>query len=194
MKKALWFNLFLILIIIIFGGLLSLSFLNPKDRGTEAIIPGPIVIEKTVYPEPQIEYRDRIIEELQLNVDVLRELLAKAKNTPPKEVIKIIEVPIVPRWFKSEEELKTWLSKYPIWGGLDCDDLQEMLMFDAFKDGFIITPIPVFYGKVFDEPVLNVGISGVIDFGAWSWIDNSLYYVDLRLKLPHYRKITVTRD
>ena len=44
-----WFSVLLILIIIIFGGLLSLSFLNPKDKGAEAIIPEPIVIEKIVY-------------------------------------------------------------------------------------------------------------------------------------------------
>ena len=147
-----------------------------EKKWQEATLPPePIVKEKIVYPEPIIEYRDKVIEK-------------------PIYIEVVKEVPIVPRWFKSEEELKIWLSKYPMWGGLDCDDLQEMLMFNAFKDGFIITPIPVFYGKVFDEPVLNVGISGVIDFGAWTWIGNDIFYVDLRLRLPHYKKITVTRD
>ena len=171
MTKKAW-ALFIILLIT-----LSLMFLGAGARWWEATIPPePIVIEKTVYVEvPKIEYRDRIIEK-------------------PIYIETIKEVPIAPRWFESEQELKTWLSKYPTYGGLDCDDLQEMLMFDAFRDGFIITPIPVFYGKVFDEPVLNVGISGVIDFGAWTWIGNSLYFVDLRLRLPHYKKLSYTRD
>ena len=174
-KKTLaLFIVWLITLGLLFSGMNS-SFVAQNTVGGHTIPPEPVIIEKTIYPEPQIEYRDRIPEK-------------------PIYIEGVKEVPIVPRWFKSEEELKIWLSKYPMWGGLDCDDLQEMLMFDAFKDGFIITPIPVFYGKVFDEPVLNVGISGVLDFGAWTWIGNDIFYVDLRLKLPHYKKLSYTRD
>ena len=177
--KRVWFDIFLILIIIFLGGLLVWALFQLQNI-PKPVVPEPIVIERTVYPEPQILYRDRVFERI---------------VEKPIVVEKVVEVAKEPRWFKSEEELKIWLSKYPMWGGLDCDDLQEMLMFDAFKDGFIITPIPVFYGKVFDEAVLNIGISGVLDFGAWTWISNDLFYVDLRLRLPHYKKIqTVWRD
>ena len=113
-----------------------------------------------------------------------------------KPVPKLVEVPapVIPRWFNSEDELREWLDPFPTWGNPDCDDLQEYLMFEAFKAGFIITPIPVWYGMVFNEPVLNVGISGLIDFGAWTWIGNDLYYVDLRLPYTHYNKLSYTRD
>lgn len=177
MNKKAWalFIVWLITLGLLFSGMNS-SFVAQNTVGGHTIPPEPVIIEKTIYLEPQIEYRDKVIEK-------------------PIYIEVVKEVPIVPRWFNSEAELKTWLAQYPTYGGLDCDDLQETLMFNAFKDGFIITPIPVFYGKVFDEPVLNVGISGMIDFGAWTWIGNDLFYVDLRLKLPHYKKInTVWRD
>ena len=99
---------------------------------------------------------------------------------------------IPPRLFQSEAELEQWLEPYGIHRGQDCDDAALELYHDALQDGYILWPVPVYKGKVMNEPVIPTKLSGKRHFGLWTWIGNDIYYVDLQLKAPHYVKLKYT--
>lgn len=116
-----------------------------------------------------------------------------------REVEKIVyqDKPVIPRWFTSEAELKAWLGTHQIGVEIpiplivtpdgvtlfnnnktDCDDFTECLMNAALKDDYLIFPVPVYQGYVWNEFV-NSGIGlGGMHIGDWTWIGNQFYYIE----------------
>ncbi len=96
----------------------------------------------------------------------------------------------LPRPFLNEKELKDWLEPYGIHRGQECEDAALDLFWEAFNDGYLVWPVPVYNGRLMGEKVIPLAESGKRHFGSWAWAGNYLYYVDLRLKAPHYVRLT----
>mgnify|MGYP001615472623 CR=1 FL=1 len=154
-----WFSVLLILIIAILGALYVSSLLALEQAKATPMLE-PMIIEKTVYPEPRIEYQDRIVEKL-----------------IEKEVMKTVEVTKEPRWFNSVEALREWRNKRQVifFDGSDCDDYAEWLMLEALQDGYLLPVVPIWNSAIFGEWVGNFGKEHV---GNWTWIENDFYYIE----------------
>lgn len=131
-----------------------------------------------------------------------------------KEVEKVVyqDKLVIPHWFTSEAELTAWLSTHrigielpiPLIAGkdgktnlnnnpFDCDDWSELLMFEAFKDGYLILPTPVNQGYLWGDFVYSDTGSGGLHIGNWTWIGNNFYYVDAQNK-NKVTKLQTLRD
>jgi len=105
-----------------------------------------------------------------------------------------------PVWFATEEELSTWLDKHvigqgdigiPLRGhyeqgewvikleqGQLCVLEAELLMNLALADGYLLLPIPINHGYLWDELVFLGSGSGGKHIGLWTWIANTYYYIE----------------
>lgn len=98
----------------------------------------------------------------------------------------------LPRPFLNEAELREWISEYPIRRGGDCDDQALRLFWDAWNDGYLVWPCPVYNGYVMGEKVISTYLSGKRHFGSWAWAGNHIYYIDLRMLEPQYKRLERT--
>ena len=125
----------------------------------------PKIIEKIVYID-RVIYEERIV------------------NHYPAPEIKIIERRLMPKWFKSEEELYNWYEENsPAWllgDGIsalpDCEDYAEAQMFQGFRTGRIVIPVPVWNSKIWGQRVLD---RWEMHVGSWTWIDGKFYYIEV---------------
>ncbi len=94
----------------------------------------------------------------------------------------------LPRPFLNKLEFTTWLKGYGRRGGADCEHLALELFHDAYKDGYLVWPIAVYNQRIAGEKVVPRSF-GKRHFGNWTWAGNYLYYVDLALSPPFYKRI-----
>ena len=98
----------------------------------------------------------------------------------------------MPRPFLNEKELKEWLEPYWMHYGQDCEDAALDLFWEAFEDGYLVWPTPVYNGRLMGEKVIPLAESGKRHFGSMAWAGNYIYYIDLQLPHPHYKKLIFT--
>ncbi len=95
-----------------------------------------------------------------------------------------------PRYFESEEILREWVATHKlsivmIGGGslngyqtdprYDCDEYAEDLRRLAESEGYILTPVPVQSGCIWNIKVIDALDRHV---GCWTMVDNTYYYVE----------------
>ncbi len=95
------------------------------------------------------------------------------------------------RYFENEEILREWVSTHKlsivmIGGGsliganpsdprYDCDEYAEDLRRLAESEGYILTPVPVMSGCIWNIKVIDVPDKHV---GNWTMVGNTYYYVE----------------
>ncbi len=94
------------------------------------------------------------------------------------------------RYFETETILREWVASHElsivmIGGGslqnynadprYDCDEYAEDLRRLAEKDGYILTPVPVFSGSIWS---VRVSDAPMFHVGCWTMVGNTYYYVE----------------
>lgn len=113
-------------------------------------------------------------------------LVVSAMSATP---VKALGIPKdLPQPFIDNLEFTTWLKGYGRRAGADCEHLALELFHDAYADGYLVWPVAVFRQKVAGEKVIPKSF-GVWHFGNMTWVGNYLFYVDLAIAPPFYKRI-----
>ena len=124
-------------------------------------------------------------------------MLVPVKADTPSRIVyivKYIDKPVTPKQFESVEQAENWLAehhlpvtlisrdnglinldRYTFDARADCDDYSQDYQQLALNDGFLLTEVPVYNGRIWDVKVTN---APGLHVGTWTKIDNVYYYVE----------------